>query len=64
MAYAFSLPAGDVSLHTIAVLVLFLGLALFVACLVEAEICYRKVQRYLARLAAAAKEREEPQGGA
>ena len=39
------------NVHTVAVLFILLGLAFVVFCVVEAEVCYRKVQRYLAEQA-------------
>jgi hypothetical protein len=37
----------EMSLHTVAVLFILLGLTFFVYCVIEAELCYRKVTRYL-----------------
>jgi len=47
------------NLQIIAVLFIWLGLALVLYCVVEAEVCYRKVARHLARKAA--EDEGEPQ---
>jgi hypothetical protein len=46
------------NVHTVAVLFIFLGLAFVGFCVVEAEVCYRRLERYLAEQAAQRAVRE------
>jgi hypothetical protein len=54
------------NVHTIAVLFTLLGLAFVVYCVIQAEVCYRQVERYLAEQATqrAAQQAEAQEAGA